>query len=1163
MGFSFVGAWANGEVLPKVVRPGSLERHVEALGSKAGIWGTLAEGLEAWVFPFKAFDALEFGTIDQRGLFHSLNSEVSRQTATPVEATLSFKGEGLDLSVELFVPRSFPGGSVRFRGAIPHGHTVAMRLRPVLTPMHRRIEQVFPMVWSRQRSTCQFENRSLGTRLVFAGSALLQPERNEQGQVVLRLPGALEEGLDVSFEVESDPTGIDDARLDRLRNLRKLTYDASADYYQSLIKRMPVVRTPDDEVNQAILWAGISLDQLRIKNPDLGWGLVSGFSSSRGGTRPKYAWYFEEPTLASWAYHWLGLSSHVKEALEFLRRYHREDGKSVHEVSQSLRYWPEYFDEFKYAFMHTDGPVYYLVAYGHYLRWTGDLAFIESHWETIRQIYSWCLTQVDESDSLITVDRGDWGSAESSTEILKDTQLEAMWVRALRELAFLARKMGDGELADEAEGKADQARRALEQSFWDEKSGFYIWGVNRAGEKMRSLVPHHAIGFWLGEFRHDRVLRALGTLAGSEFMTDWGVRSLALSDPKFDESSYQSGSVWPVWNAGVIVSDYRTGQSLRAFQNWRASVETRWRLGIGPMPEVLRGDRFELLPEAVPHQMFSELAIVNGFFDGLLGLEIDVPERRIVVAPRIPADWNEIRVERIPFGQESFDLAVHQENGLLSIDIDGQFEKAVQCTFRPELPVDALIEEVSDSIGQPYFLTRLGPAARTVEIERKVAGRPYEVEIRHDGKQRVQVLSDPLETGQTNRRLRILNAERRGVWWQASLEGLEGRSYYMRFEGAQRPVEIVGGRLVREDIEGFVVETFGDLAGSVNRAGYVGWNLRVKFDDRPDRWRLMDRVLLEGTDEDRARARWNQETARIRRAMMAVMGRLPGDERRIPLSVRIVEEVDCGSYVRRLLEYQSEPGSRTPAYLLIPKDCLEGGRKANGVLCLHSTDHQIGHQVVVGLGGKPGRNYAEELAQRGFVAIAPSYPLLANYHPNLTALGYQSGTMKAIWDNIRAIDLLESLGFVRGGRYAAIGHSLGGHNAIYTAIFDPRIKTLATSCAFDSFLDYKGGDIRGWTSERYMPHLLDYGLTEIPFDFSELLGSLAPRPLFVSAPKGDTNFQWASVAKVVEAARPLYGLFGAENDLRVRHPECGHDFPRGIREEAYTFLERELKRLGD
>jgi dienelactone hydrolase len=230
-------------------------------------------------------------------------------------------------------------------------------------------------------------------------------------------------------------------------------------------------------------------------------------------------------------------------------------------------------------------------------------------------------------------------------------------------------------------------------------------------------------------------------------------------------------------------------------------------------------------------------------------------------------------------------------------------------------------------------------------------------------------------------------------------------------------------------------------------------------------------------------------------------------------------------------------------------------------LCPHPTDNKIGHKVVVGLGGRANRQYAAELAERGYVTLAPSYPQLADYQPDLKALGYQSGTMKAIWDNIRGLDVFDSLPFVRKGSYGTIGHSLGGHNSVYTAVFDPRIKVIVSSCGLDSYLDYKNGDIRGWTSERYMPKLLEYRnrLEEIPFDFHEMIGALAPRPCFISAPMKDDNFKWDSVDRIAAAARPVYRLYGKEKNLIVKHPECAHDFPDDMRQFAYQLMDEHLR----
>ncbi len=302
---------------------------------------------------------------------------------------------------------------------------------------------------------------------------------------------------------------------------------------------------------------------------------------------------------------------------------------------------------------------------------------------------------------------------------------------------------------------------------------------------------------------------------------------------------------------------------------------------------------------------------------------------------------------------------------------------------------------------------------------------------------------------------------------------------------------------------------------------------------------------------------WQKRRNQILTSMQQVMGPLPGKEKWCALDPRLDEEVDCGTYVRHLLSYASEPGSRVPAYLLIPKKALKGGRAVPGILCLHPTS-SLGHKVVVGLGKSTNDSYGVELVERGFVCLAPAYPLLANYAPDWRRLGYESATMKAIWDNIRGLDLLESLPIVKRGRFAAIGHSLGGHNSVFTAAFDPRIRVVVSSCGLDSFLDYMDGNVKGWTGDRYMPRLSAYALREIPFDFHEIIASLAPRPCLISAPLGDTNFKWESVDRVAGAARQIYGLYGRPQNLIVEHPSCGHEFPKNMRETAYNFIEKNL-----
>src|ERR1022692_3166355 len=149
-----------------------------------------------------------------------------------------------------------------------------------------------------------------------------------------------------------------------------------------------------------------------------------------------------------------------------------------------------------------------------------------------------------------------------------------------------------------------------------------------------------------------------------------------------------------------------------------------------------------------------------------------------------------------------------------------------------------------------------------------------------------------------------------------------------------------------------------------------------------------DRLLFFPNDAGKVQpvksvADWEKRRASILAAMQKIMGPLPGKDKRCPLDVKVEEEVDCETYVRRLISYQSEPGMRTPAYLLIPKSVLKSKEKAPAVLSLHPTDNKKGFRVTVGLADTMNREYGAELAKRGYVVIATPYPQLADYQPDL------------------------------------------------------------------------------------------------------------------------------------------------------------------------------------
>jgi hypothetical protein len=130
------------------------------------------------------------------------------------------------------------------------------------------------------------------------------------------------------------------------------------------------------------------------------------------------------------------------------------------------------------------------------------------------------------------------------------------------------------------------------------------------------------------------------------------------------------------------------------------------------------------------------------------------------------------------------------------------------------------------------------------------------------------------------------------------------------------------------------------------------------------------------------------------------------------------------------------------------------------------------------------------------------------------------------------------------------------------AAFDERIKCVVSNCGFNSFPHYMKGDLAGWSHKGYMPRIREVYEArpeKMPFDFTEVVAALAPRPFLASAPVHDGNFAVEGVKECITAARPVYDLFGAGDRLAANYPECGHDFPPEVREVAYAWLDRWLK----
>lgn len=328
----------------------------------------------------------------------------------------------------------------------------------------------------------------------------------------------------------------------------------------------------------------------------------------------------------------------------------------------------------------------------------------------------------------------------------------------------------------------------------------------------------------------------------------------------------------------------------------------------------------------------------------------------------------------------------------------------------------------------------------------------------------------------------------------------------------------------------------------------------------PDKTRLLVWRDADGKEHPITKAEdWPKRREHILANMRLVMGPLPGKDKLVPLDVRVSEEKKTEKWVRKKLTFAAEKGDRVAAYLFLPAGAKE---KLPAVLCLHPTNGKLGKEEPAGVGGDPSKHYALHLAERGYVTLALDYPYMGDSSFDPYQNGYASATMKAIWNNMRAIDLLQALPEVDGEKIGAIGHSLGGHNAMFTAVFDPRVKVVVSNCGFNAFPKYYGGNLKGWSHKGYMPRIAEsYGMKpeKMPFDFPEVVAALAPRAFLASAPTGDSNFEVSGVEDCVRAALPVYELLGAKEKLAANYPDCKHEFPPEVRKVAYEWLDRWLK----
>ena len=171
----------------------------------------------------------------------------------------------------------------------------------------------------------------------------------------------------------------------------------------------------------------------------------------------------------------------------------------------------------------------------------------------------------------------------------------------------------------------------------------------------------------------------------------------------------------------------------------------------------------------------------------------------------------------------------------------------------------------------------------------------------------------------------------------------------------------------------------------------------------------------------------------------------------------------------------------------------------------------------------------------------------------------QMGRM--VEDARAAIDALEKDSLVDPQRIYLFGYSMGGTVGLYTAALDSRVKGLVSICGFtpmrsDTAARGTGGVAR-YSHERGLIPRLGFFVgheDQIPYDFPELLGVVAPRPVLVVEPQLDRDATPADVKSAVEQAKGVYALYGSGEKLELQEPWDYNRLPKKMQDEIVKWM---------
>jgi len=677
-------------------------RFIAAHGRRALISGYASGGLEIWAYPFEILNDYQV-SFRPAGTTTPIDGQtiLRRVTYSPDSITRVYLGPNFIVRETLFVSLNEPGAILTYSVQSARPLSIDIHATPILNLMWPAAVGGQSTSWNPSLSAFILSESSSGYSAIVGSPDIVAHDelgnRTTQGPNGAPLGFTLQPssaGLaSVYIALNSPTTANIKSFFQKLVTNRQALREEYDQHVSDLKHTMISVTTPDDQVNQAIAWSELALDQAWVCNPDLGCGYVAGYGPSRGARRPQYDWFFAgDGLIAANAAVIAGNAAQARDELEFILRYQdKKSGMIWHELSQSAGLI-DWVGKYPYMYVHVDITFQLLSTLASYVNTTGDVQFVHAHWSAIASAYYYCQSLIDLSTALPRIPSNKEGGDEQD-HMSDDLGLSASWVEATSAFQQLATWTGHTTEAAEAATANQRARSAIPRCYWDSQDSFWTSGHAESGRALpeRRSSPSEAIS--LNLFTPQQNDELLNQFAAASFQTDWGSRGVAAGSQGFDPFSYAKGSVSALGTTELANTFWSAHRSAQAFALWSSLLPWTSLDSLGHLHEVLAGNVYQPQEESVPEQTWSSAGLLASGVQGLLGLQVDGLNHRITFAPHIPSTWHDVSVAQIALSEAKIAFTLHQDNAELTLKIHNP-GPPFSLDFSPTLPLGSSVDQV-------------------------------------------------------------------------------------------------------------------------------------------------------------------------------------------------------------------------------------------------------------------------------------------------------------------------------------------------------------------------------------------------------------------------------------------------------------------------------------